>query len=221
MFGLAQPGAAMDLDAWLGGLDGELEFLGTADSVIYRRLDVVRQCNWKLVIEAFLEAYHIRVLHRDTIYPFFLDSAAASEQVGLHLRSVAARRRLLEDGAPAQAWDLRERCTFTHFLFPNTVLIFHPDYTSLISLYPLAPDRTRWVHTMLVPAARNTPDWAPHWEKSFNLIEQGVFQKEDLYAAEGVQAGFASGANAQLTFGRLEYLLGHFHRTIDAELGLP
>ena len=30
--------------------------------------------NWKVLVEQFLEGYHIRVLHRDTIYPFFADA---------------------------------------------------------------------------------------------------------------------------------------------------
>jgi phenylpropionate dioxygenase-like ring-hydroxylating dioxygenase large terminal subunit len=219
VWGVARAGAMFDADAWAGDVAADLDFFGVPQAAVYRRTDVVRQCNWKLVIEAFLEAYHIRVLHRNTIYPFFVDACAVSESIGAHLRSAAARRRIGQAHTlPPERWDLRELCTFTHFVFPNTVLIFHPDYTSLISLYPVAPDRTRWVHTMLVPAERHTPDWAPHWEKTFELIEQGVFQAEDLYAAEGMQAGFASGANEVVHFGKLEFLLGRFHRQIDAAL---
>ena len=218
IWGIAQPDATMDLDAWLGPIADELEFFGLGDAAIYRRTDVVRNCNWKLVIEAFLEAYHIRVLHRDTIYRFFLDSAAASDLVPPHVRSVAARRRITEAAGAPEHWDLRELCTFTYFVFPNSVFIFHPDYSSLITLYPLAPNRTRWVHSMLVPAALNTEEHRPHWEKTYELIEQGVFQREDLFAAEGIQAGMDSGANDTLRFGQLEFLLTQFHRSIEQEL---
>ena len=205
------------IEDWLGGIGAELDYFGIADAAVFRRSGVERRCNWKLIVEAFLESYHIRVLHRDSIYPFFLDATAVSEQVGPHFRSAAARRRIAERAAGA-AVDLRLDCTFTHYLFPNTVLIFHPDYSSLITLWPLAPDRVFWSHALLVPARQLTAVARPHWDKSFELIEQEVFQGEDLYACEGIQAGLASGANASLHCGRLEYALGQLHAEWDRRL---
>ena len=213
---LPTPGATLDLDTYLGPINQELAYFGLDDATLYNCVDVVRHANWKLVIDAFLEAYHIRVLHRDTIYPFFLDAMAVSDSVGPHLRSAAARRRITEAAnIPREQWDLREHCTYTHFIFPNTVLIFHPDYTSQISVFPVDGDHLRWVHHMLVPRREHTPERQPHWEKTLNLIENTVFQREDLYAAEGIQAGLRSGANQVLRTGRLEYTLRIFHDNIQ------
>ena len=33
-------------------------------------------------------------------------------------------------------------------IFPNTVTIFHPDYLSLVTLYPTGPESLRWTHRM-------------------------------------------------------------------------
>ncbi len=211
--------APQDLDAWLASLGAELDWFGLPQAALFRRVEMDKRCNWKLVVEAFLEGYHIRSLHRNTISPFFLDAAAVSEAVGPHFRSAAARRGLAER-APGAALDLRLDCTFTHYLFPNTILIFHPDYASLITLWPQAPDRITWSHALLVPAADLTEELRPHWQKSFELIEQGVFQNEDLYACEGIQAGLASGANSHLQAGRLEYVLNQLHAEWDRRLGL-
>ncbi|MET3918799.1 phenylpropionate dioxygenase-like ring-hydroxylating dioxygenase large terminal subunit [Variovorax sp. OAS795] len=41
---------------------------------VFRKVDRVYPANWKLTVDAFLEGYHIRMLHRDTIYPFFADA---------------------------------------------------------------------------------------------------------------------------------------------------
>ncbi|MDR3418236.1 MAG: SRPBCC family protein [Nevskia sp.] len=206
-----------DPQQWLGGIGAELDYFGLTQAAVFRRTEVERRCNWKLVVEAFLEGYHIRVLHRDSIYPFFLDAATISEPVGPHFRSAAARRRL-SGLAPGTIPDLRLDCTFTHYLFPNSVLIFHPDYTSLITLWPLAPDRVLWSHALLVPAPSLTEDTREHSDRSFELIERNVFQNEDLVACEGIQAGLASGANVSLSCGSLEGALGQLHAEWDRRL---
>jgi phenylpropionate dioxygenase-like ring-hydroxylating dioxygenase large terminal subunit len=212
------PGPGLDMGAYLGAIDEELGwFLG--DSVLFRRVDVARAANWKLIIDAFLDGYHIRVLHRDTIYPFFMDALAVSEAVPPHIRSAAARRRIVEAvSLPPEQWDLREHCTFTHFVFPNTVFIFHPDYASVISVFPVDADHLRWVHQMLIPSAQDTAANRPHWDRTFQLIEQTVFQREDLFAAEGIQAGLRSGANTELLIGRLEHPIRAFHDAIERAL---
>ncbi len=210
------PGASLAVAEYLGALDGDLASFGLADHVLYRRVDAVRRANWKLVIDAFLEAYHIRVLHRDTIYRFFLDGQAVSDFVGPHVRSVTARRPAAS--REGDGLDVRERFTFTHFVFPNSVLIYHPDYVSHVAVFPVGVDRLRWVHSMLVPASQAGPEHAAHWDRTLALIEETVFQREDLVAAEGIQAGVTSGANASILFGRLEGALAHFHATIERAL---
>ena len=73
---------------------------------------------------------------------------------------------------------------------------------------------------MLIPHGKATPDWAPHWEKTFRLIEQGVFQKEDIHCAVAIQKGFASGANTHVTAGRVEQALAWFHDSVREQIGL-
>ena len=111
--------------------------------------------------------------------------------------------------------------TPSQVIFPNTITIFHPDYLSLITVYPAGPERFGWTHRMLIPADKATPDWAPHWEKTFELIEKGVFQKEDIACAIGIQKGMASGANRFVTAGRAEQGVGWFHDEIAKRIGSP
>jgi phenylpropionate dioxygenase-like ring-hydroxylating dioxygenase large terminal subunit len=218
------PGAAIDVAAFLAGLDDELPFYDIAGLRLFRTVRAEVPANWKLIVDAFLEAYHIRVLHKDTIYPFFADGITGTDRFGPHVQSLVARRAAeawaKQAGAPAPG-DMAALCelvTPSQMLFPNTITIFHPDYLSLITLYPTGPETLRWTHRMLIPADRATPDWAPHWEKTFRLIEEGVFQKEDIACAIGIQKGFASGANHALRAGRAEQGVGWFHSEIAQRL---
>ena len=222
---VATPGAAIDVASHLGGLDGELPFYAVEGLRHFRTVRAEYAANWKLIVDAFLEAYHIRVLHKDTIYPFFADGLTATERFGPHVQSLVARRaaeawaKEADASMPADMAGLCELVTPSHVVFPNTITIFHPDYLSLVTLYPVGPERLSWTHRMLIPADRATPDWAPHWDKTFRLIEQGVFQKEDIACAVGIQHGMKSGANRFVTAGRAEQGIGWFHDDIARRIG--
>jgi phenylpropionate dioxygenase-like ring-hydroxylating dioxygenase large terminal subunit len=222
------PGATIDVAAHLGGLDAEMPFFGIERLAHFRSVSADYPANWKLIVDAFLEAYHIRVLHKDTIYPFFADAMTATVRFGPHIQSLVARlageewarqpRGAAGAEPPSDMDALCELATPSQVIFPNTITIFHPDYLSLVTLYPVAAGTLRWTHRMLIPADRATPDCVPHWEKTFRLIEEGVFQKEDIACAIGIQKGLASGANRFLTAGRAERGLGWFHEDVAARV---
>ncbi|NRF71599.1 aromatic ring-hydroxylating dioxygenase subunit alpha [Aquincola sp. S2] len=213
------PGPAISAAAFLQGLDEHLQWLGLAGMTVFRKVDRTYAANWKLTADAFLEGYHIRVLHRDTIYPFFADAFVVNLHAGPHQDSLVARRAAFEAFEPPR--DRVALCKLaspTQLLFPNTFLIWHPDYVSLIGMFSPAVDQVRWVHTMLIPPERSGADWTPHWEKTFRLIEQTVFQQEDIGTAVAIQRGLASGANTTMQLGRLEHEVLRFHRGIDAAI---
>jgi phenylpropionate dioxygenase-like ring-hydroxylating dioxygenase large terminal subunit len=172
--------------------------------------------NWKLIVDAFLDGYHIRHLHRDTIYRFFVDSLAEAEPAGPHIRALTARRPLLEaDPAAFDSVDLRQLATPSYTIFPSTTMVLHPDFLSVIYATPLAPNRTRFDHTMLIADPPRTDTESEHWARSFALIDEGVFAREDIAAVEAMQRGVESGANRTLLFGELEYAALWFHERLD------
>jgi len=215
-----QAGASLDLPGFLQALDRELPYFGIGELQHFRTIEADYPANWKLIVDAFLEAYHIRFLHKDTIFPFFTDGITAATQLGPHIQSLVARRtaqawaEASADGMPQSLQELQQLVTPSHVIFPNTITIFHPDYLSLITVYPTGPESLRWTHRMLIPKDKATPDWAPHWEKTFKLIEQGVFQKEDIAAAVSIQKGLKTGVNQHLSAGRMEQGVGWFHAQV-------
>lgn len=213
---LPTQGEQIDVAGWLGSITDDLSYLGLDDFVQYRQEAGLYACNWKLIIDAFLEAYHVKVLHRNSVYPFFLDSMALSDPVNRHMRSVVARRRILEAETLApEAWDFREHCSFTHFVFPNAIFVHHPDYSSVLTFYPVSAGQMRWVHHMLIPRSRHTDAEQIHWENTFQLIHKTVFEGEDVDAAVQIQAGLGSGANKDITLGRMEYTIRQFHDGLE------
>lgn len=213
--------SALDVAAHLGELDDELPALSLHSHYAAQRVTCEQRGNWKMLMEAFLEGYHIRNLHRTTIYPYFFDASGLSERSGRHIRHASVRRTAAEVAQdPALGGrPLRELATYVYVLFPCTVLIFHPDWTSHVVVQPLAPDRFLWSHTQLIPTKPETEKAQAHFARSFALIEGQVFQREDLHAIAEMQEGLKTDANVGLRFGLLETPALWLHDGIRELLG--
>ena len=210
-------GSELDIDAYLGPLAAELTGLGLGEHVVHREATARRQANWKLLVDAFLEGYHVRSLHRDTISRFFLDSVLFTAQPP-HSRSLGARKTLLKARElPRESWALRAMTTPFYLLFPNTILVFHPDWVTLLTIFPDGPEHLLYHHRMLIPRPSETSETPEnderrrYWDKTFQLIEGAVFQREDLAIAESIQAGLKARADSHFRLGQLEIAVKWFH----------
>ncbi len=222
IWGIPQAGdsSSLDLTSFLSGLGEDLDVFGFANMHGFARAITRRKTNWKLVMDAFLESYHVVRLHHKTVGPFFQDGAAILDRVGPHIRSIVARQEFGEIARlPESDWDARRHASFAYVIYPNTVLVLHPDYTSILTMYPVGADETDFMHTMLTPHPPRNDKERDHWQRSFALIEGGVFQAEDLWISERIHASLRSGANTRFTFGQLEYGIKVFHDQLDADLG--
>jgi hypothetical protein len=103
-------------------------------------------------------------------------------------------------------------------MFPGTVLIVSPDYMNLMVLMPQSEDRVLVEDFMLIPESPATEKALAHWEKSWRLLDQGVFASEDFRAAELGQQGLSSGSIDRVTLGTLEAGIRTFHDTVEARL---
>ena len=210
---------APDIAAFLGPLDRDLEAIDLGGHRLYRQHAIKRTANWKLIVEAFLEIYHLTRLHAGTIGSFFADAVSVSDAVGPHIRFLAARERTAEiRDLPPERWSPQHHGTLVHFVMPSSIFIYHPDYISHLGLFPSAPDETLFVHSMLTPDVPEDDQAEAHWARSFELIDGKVFNSEDLPTCEQIQRGMGSGANERLIVGRLEQNLRRFHVSVEAAL---
>jgi glycine betaine catabolism A len=221
IWAVLDPAARMpDMAAYLGEVDRDFAALGLGQHKFFRQSVTRRATNWKLVIDAFLEIYHVKRLHAGTIGRFLEDIQYVTDHLGQHQRVLIARDTFAETRSlPPERWDPQRHATFEHLVFPNTVMVFHPDYVSHMAMFPSAPGETLYVHTMLVPHEPRDAEEKDHWERSFALMDGEVFNGEDLFICEQVQRGIGTGVTRdRLVFGRFENNLRRFHETVEAAL---
>jgi phenylpropionate dioxygenase-like ring-hydroxylating dioxygenase large terminal subunit len=182
-----------------------------------------RAMNWKVLVEQFLEGYHIRSTHKDTFFPVQYDDLNVVETFGPNSRITFPYRNIerLRD-RPVTTWTTDARVTYVYQLFPNVMVATFPDLVLVIVIDPVGIDHsTLVVYSMVRPdvadrADRVSVNSAGNPAGAGSFIARGAVEDNEMSA--GVQRGLHSGANEFVEFGRHESAIGHFHATLDERL---
>jgi Rieske 2Fe-2S family protein len=192
------------------------------------RVDVALKCNWKLMVENFIDFYHVNVLHRDSIARFMktvdltydlqpggqvyvdeYDAGTLSKSGDLTAKRITA----LEGKS--------ERFSQAAVLPPHLNFFVRPDYVSLYTSWPLTVDTMRM--SGMVLWSRETME-GPNRDRvveEFKVMLDKVLA-EDFSMVESLQntagaAGFAPGRMSRLERG-VQHFVKH---SVERLFGRP
>jgi phenylpropionate dioxygenase-like ring-hydroxylating dioxygenase large terminal subunit len=215
------PGTTIDVDAQLAGAERDMAAY-RLDGYHHYETRVLRQkINWKMVVDTFLETYHLQFLHRKTVDPILYSNTATFDAFGRNLRMITVRRTIGEMRArPEAEWNLIPYTAIIYVLFPNTVFIMQGDHVETWHVFPAgdSTDESVMYISLYTPDKAESDSARRHWDRNMKLLLDTV-EKEDFPLSEGIQRGFYSGAQDAILFGRNEPCLQHFHRSVKAALG--
>jgi phenylpropionate dioxygenase-like ring-hydroxylating dioxygenase large terminal subunit len=213
-------GEALGVAEWLGPeLDELVEGLGSSDLAAFTSTELELACNWKMLTDGFLETYHLKYLHRNSIAPYFPSNLMVIrpfEGADTHLGGSLPKNRLLKQFAelPRHEWQVLDHITMAVVLVPGTVLQWQAGHLELFSIrpHPTEPSRCTCRLTLMVPADRLDEDelWKRNWERVVATIPG-----EDFRAAEDVQANIDAGAVTELRLGGTEHALSAHLASVD------
>ncbi len=181
-------------------------------------------CNWKLMVDAFLEVYHIRTVHPDNAALLYDDQATTVTMLpNGHSRLTVDKRDELRDMPMVSpefdnpSVPLLWRQTSTSFgIFPNLVVPMDTGAFTFLCMWPVDVDATelelRW--------------YAPAWEGDEippdHLMRMQLFETvmaQDTANMAPIQASVSSRGARPFQIGWHERLIHHFQRAVDLAIG--
>jgi phenylpropionate dioxygenase-like ring-hydroxylating dioxygenase large terminal subunit len=210
---VVRPGgtASIDVDEWLDGLGADFAGLGYATVLPYRRAREEWRCNWKLLIDTFLESYHVPALHKASLGAAYIGAASPFDAFGRHNRIVVPQAAILDQASRApEEWDLLAASVLQYFLAPNVIFSNLQGYVMTWRFVPLAPDRCAVEHALYTYRSPDTPEDRAHFDARFEAA-RNVTRLEDFPESELVHHALASGTVDATVIGRNEPGVVHFH----------
>ena len=178
--------------------------------------------NWKLLIETFMEGYHIAALHRNTLAPKFRCYPVIYECFGPHALFPLTRKSITEQrDSPESEWSVLKHASTVFSVSPHAVLNIPMDgHMELWDFQPLDVGRTRARVRFYIPRPVQGEAEEALWTKSWKVSTE-VISGEDFTQQQNIQINLASGRIPGVVFGQNEPLLSHYHRELGKLTGVP
>lgn len=192
--------------------------LGIPTAHVYGRKTFDLKANWKVILEPFLEGYHVQRLHAASIGDLFQDAPNIVDLFGTNIRQVSGRIGYVPemlDEDPGQ--NIHKLVTHAYTAFPNCVVVTSQYYSSVMILMPRDTGRTTVEYFMLTPGEPTTDKAREVFARSYELI-LNVFGGEDFRAAEISQIGLEAGVPETTVYCGLESNIVRYYEALEALL---
>jgi len=217
---------ALSLEHWLGPVAAEWSPLRGRELRAHGTRSKRVPANWKIVADAFLETYHVRTIHPQTVAKLLDHRGAAmglfpfghSRMVTPKWEAAVARQRAASKLLPdIPGLDpLFSDTNPAYSLFPNLITPLDTVGFPIIQFWPVDLETTDVEWTFYGPPGETT-EQENGWALLLELFD-GVMD-EDFRNLEPMQQSIASGALESIPLNYQERRIYHLHEEIDRQIG--
>ena len=209
---------APPLSAFLGNIPELAKEFSFAGLQLAERRDYYVDCNWKVYVDNYLDAYHIPVVHpglmKEIDYPKYRTDTFRyhSQQLGpvKALKPNDTEQRIYPPGL-----GLKDALYF--WVFPNLMLNIYPDNIQLNLIVPISHDKTLTIFEWYFHHAAS--EKVRERVKTVTSFSEEV-QQEDISICEAVQRGLHSSTYDRGRYSvKRENGVHHFHMLLSEFLG--
>ena len=216
IFAVLDADSDVDIRSYLGAMMDDVAKKGM-DQWTYVGHRIIHGPNWKVAYDGYLEGYHFKAAHPETIEPRTFCNVMEYDAHGPHqLVGFAAKDLLeLENVNRDELWKHETKgFDFIRLFFPNVSIFIAPEITQVAQMIP-GPgpmENTTILHFLHPTPPENDEDVAARIEMADWL--RNVVQEEDYNVGLKLQKGLETGLMKSVLFGRNERGNQYFHRWV-------
>ena len=206
IFAVLDADSDVDIRSYLGAMMDDVAKKGM-DQWTYVGHRIIHGPNWKVAYDGYLEGYHFKAAHPETIEPRTFCNVMEYDAHGPHqLVGFAAKDLLeLENVNRDELWKHETKgFDFIRLFFPNVSIFIAPEITQVAQMIP-GPgpmENTTILHFLHPTPPENDEDIAARIEMADWL--RNVVQEEDYNVGLQLQQGLETGLMRSVLFGRNE-----------------
>ena len=185
-------------------------------------------CNWKIIMDAFQESYHLDATHVRSVAPFldYRGSVIEMWPNGHSALTVPGRRELSKLGdqfvldAGSKSDDPRHELTRTanisFTIFPNIIGTCAEFQFPMLAFWPTGIGTTHV--EIIITEPQHCPDMDPAIAQT-TMERFAAVMQEDMSNVAAVQRSFDCAAVREIRLGYLERRIYQFHEELDRHIG--
>jgi nitrite reductase/ring-hydroxylating ferredoxin subunit len=220
IFGVLDPEARFDLDAWLGDYGAQLEALHL-ERAHPMWSHAFEGPNWKLCRDGFIENYHFSVVHSKSL-PMLIGNVNVTDHWGVHSRMLLPNNAIQHQRSqPEDEWNGAEAIADVYVMFPNVQFSSAwGDYPLVTRIFPGGRADRSTCAQMLLTRKEPTPDVIAEAETWKGMYKR-ITQEEDYALDYSIQRAAENNQGKSFLLGRNEFAVQHFHKSIARFVAAP